>query len=172
MKLSFAVALLLLTGCASRTETASPDRVEFSAYAATPVARGWGGEVALTYDVALDRDGSYRLAMADDPAPAPNSGTGIRYSVGDADSLAAAVWALLPDAVLADSLPVQPPSIGNHVVAIVEDGQRRFVVGGSEREIRRLLLRSPPHVATEPSRPFEVGTRSASWPPPVPPVGS
>ena len=172
MKLSLAAALLLLAGCASRTETVGPDRVEFSAHAATPVARGWGDEVALTYDVALDRDGSYHLALAGDPAPAPNSGTGFRYSVGAADSLAAAVWALLPDAVLADSLPLQPPGVGSSVVAVVEDGRRRFVVGGSEREIRRLLLRSPRHVATEPGGAFEVGTRLAAWPPPVPPVGS
>ena len=178
MKLALAAALLLLTGCASRTEETGPDRVEFSAHGLTPGARGWGSAVALTYDVALGRGGDYRLAVADDPAPAPLRGAApwagvrFRYSAGEADSLAAAVWALLPDAVLADSLPVQPPGVGNAVVAVVEDGRRRFLTGGAGGEVQRLLLRSPGRVDLEPGKPFEVGTRAEAWPPPVPPVGS
>lgn len=139
------------------------------AYGIGPRDRGWGDEVALTYDVAISQDGGYRLAVADDPAPALGSDTRFRYSVGDADSLAFAVWALLPTAALADSMPVQPPGAGSSVVAVVEDGRRRFLVGGSAREIRRLLLRSPDQNDLRPGEPFEVGTRASAWLPPAPP---
>ena len=172
MKPGLAVALLLLTGCASRTGTTGPDRLEFSAHGVGPGARGWGEVVALTYDIALSRDGGYRLAVADDPAPALNSDTGFRYSVGEADSLAAAVWALLPDAALADSLPVRPPGVGNSVVAVVEGGRRRFLVGGTAQEIQRLLLQSPGRNDVGPGEPFEIETRAAAWPPPFPETGS
>ena len=178
LKSVLVAALVFFAGCASPVDRSGPDRVELSAHALTANSRGWGEAVVLTYDISLGRGGDYHLAVADDLAPVPQRGAapwaGVRfhYSEGVADSFATAVWALLPDAALADSLPVQPPGIGGAVVAVVENGRRRYLLGGTTSEVFRLLIRSPAHVDLSPGEPFEVGTRAEAWPPPLPLVGS